>query len=253
MGIAGETYTHSLTFDDAATWTETLTHIGWELFAPTSAATATITGNHTISLISPAPAARIRSLNSASVPVVGVGVINFMHYVIDGSTSKHAAQTDGMLPPVIPTDGDLLIADHLSPSFWDLAIIDVDNDKVGDYTLVNGKVSITSTTGPSLLSDLTGNGFVDFEDLAVLLANWNKDVTVADGNLVEPLVTVVNFADLTVLLADWTGPKPAGSPEAALGTAAVPEPSALLLAMLAIVIVASAFRKNRKRCRARFC
>ncbi|MCH8042595.1 MAG: PEP-CTERM sorting domain-containing protein [Planctomycetes bacterium] len=82
---------------------------------------------------------------------------------------------------------------------------------------------------PALISDLNGNGFVDFEDLTVLLANWNKDVGVAEGNLVEPEITVVNFADLTVLLADWTGPGPAGAPEAALAAQAVPEPSSLLL------------------------
>ena len=84
-----------------------------------------------------------------------------------------------------------------------------------------------------VLGDLTRNGFVDFEDLTILLANWNKDVTAADGNLVEPLVTVVNFDDLTVLLAEWTGPGPTGSPEAELGAnAAVPEPSTMVLAIL---------------------
>ena len=96
-----------------------------------------------------------------------------------------------------------------------------------------------------LLSDLNSNGFVDFEDLTILLANWNKDATADDGNLVEPLTTVVNFADLTVLLADWTGPGPAGSPEAALGEA-VPEPSSLLLALLATLGL-SFYRRRRRR------
>ena len=67
-------------------------------------------------------------------------------------------------------------------------------------------------TGVGPVEDLTGNGFVDFEDLTVLLANWNKDVTAADGNLVEPLTSVVNFEDLTVLLAAWTGPGAAAAP-----------------------------------------
>ena len=98
---------------------------------------------------------------------------------------------------------------------------------------------------PPVTSDLTGNGFVDFEDLTVLLANWNKDVTAAEGNLVEPLVTVVNFDDLTVLLADWTGPGPAGSPEAALGEA-VPEPSTLLLALLATLGLSFYRRRGRR-------
>ena len=62
----------------------------------------------------------------------------------------------------------------------------------------------------------------------------------------EPAITVVNFADPTVLLADWTGPGPAGSPEAALGTVAVPEPSSLLLALLATLGL-SFHRRQRRR------
>ena len=89
-----------------------------------------------------------------------------------------------------------------------------------------------ATGGPP--SDLNGNGFVDFEDLTVLLANWNKNVAAIDGNLVDPAGTPVNFEDLTVLLADWTGPAPGGSPEAALGAEAVPEPSGLVLLALAL-------------------
>jgi len=98
-------------------------------------------------------------------------------------------------------------------------------------------------SGP--LSDLNGNGFVDFEDLTILLANWNKDVAADGGNLVEPQTTVVNFADLTVLLADWTGPGPAASPEAALDAQAVPEPSTLMLAMFGLLGLAGLRRRRR--------
>lgn len=63
-----------------------------------------------------------------------------------------------------------------------------------------------------LAADLTCNGFVDFEDLTVLLASWNQDVAATQGNLVDAANTPVNFEDLTVLLANWTGPAPAGSP-----------------------------------------
>ena len=63
------------------------------------------------------------------------------------------------------------------------------------------------------LGDLTRNGYVDFQDLTLLLANWNQDVTVRQGNLVEPETTPVNFADLTVLLANWTGPGPGALPQ----------------------------------------
>ena len=97
----------------------------------------------------------------------------------------------------------------------------------------------------SLPSDLTNNGFVDFEDLTVLLANWNQNVTAAEGNLVDAANTPVNFEDLTVLLADWTGPGPAGSPEAALATEAVPEPSSLALAVLGLLSVVCCRRRRR--------
>ncbi|MCH7633037.1 MAG: PEP-CTERM sorting domain-containing protein, partial [Planctomycetes bacterium] len=53
----------------------------------------------------------------------------------------------------------------------------------------------------------------------------------------------------TVLLADWTGPGPAGSPEAALGAEAVPEPSALLLGVIAALGL-SFYRRRRAAGRA---
>ena len=64
----------------------------------------------------------------------------------------------------------------------------------------------------SVNPDLTGNGFVDFEDLTILLAAWNQNVSAAEGNLVDTADTPVNFEDLTVLLAAWTGPGAAGAP-----------------------------------------
>jgi hypothetical protein len=93
-----------------------------------------------------------------------------------------------------------------------------------------------------IASDLTGNGFVDFQDLTILLANWNKIVAADQGNLVEAGSTPVDFADLTTLLADWTGPGPAGSPQAAQ---AVPEPSSGMLVLLAAACL-GAIRRRRK-------
>ncbi|MCH8044616.1 MAG: tandem-95 repeat protein [Planctomycetes bacterium] len=77
--------------------------------------------------------------------------------------------------------------------------------------ITNGVITIES----SQPADLTGNGFVDFQDLTILLANWNRVVSAAEGNLVDPLGTSVGFPDLTVLLAAWTGPGPAASPQPA--------------------------------------
>ena len=84
--------------------------------------------------------------------------------------------------------------------------------------VVNDRIDIgayehSPSTPPA---DLTGDGFVDFDDLTILLAHWDQRVSAALGNLVDPLTTPVNFQDLTLLLADWTGPGPVGaaSPQA---------------------------------------
>ena len=96
-------------------------------------------------------------------------------------------------------------------------------------------------------ADLTGNGLVDFEDLTVLLAHWNKPgATFAEGNLVETNSTSVDFADLTVLLAGWTGSNPAPTPEAVLGAEAVPEPPGLLLGVIATLGLSVCWRGRRR-------
>ena len=134
---------------------------------------------------------------------------------------------------------DWTIPDIGSGDTW--ARVRMDNSGTDYYDVSDASFTIVPEPG----SDLTGNGFVDFEDLTVLLANWNKPVTAAEGNLVNPTTTPVNFEDLTVLLADWTGPGPAGSPQAALGAEAVPEPSTLLLAVIATLGLSVCRRRRR--------
>ena len=57
----------------------------------------------------------------------------------------------------------------------------------------------------------------------------------------------VNFEDLTVLLADWTGPGGAASPEAALAAQGVPEPSTAVLALLGLIgLLCRAGRRPRR-------
>jgi hypothetical protein len=90
----------------------------------------------------------------------------------------------------------------------------------GSYVL-----DVSSEAVVTLVGDLTGNGFVDFADLTLLLASWNKATNAASGNLVDPTGSVVNFADLTVLLAAWTGSGPGGSPVGGQMSVGQPTPS----------------------------
>ena len=106
-----------------------------------------------------------------------------------------------------------------------------------DFHAIRVFDEIVALSSSTLLSDLTGDGWVDFQDLTLLLARWNERVAANEGNLVDPAGSVVNFADLTVLLADWTGPEAMPSPGLVDDQAAaqVPEPSGGALAILALV------------------
>ncbi|MCH8045812.1 MAG: hypothetical protein IID44_19035, partial [Planctomycetes bacterium] len=93
-----------------------------------------------------------------------------------------------------------------------LAASDAFTYRATNGTWVSNLATVTINGESSLPADLTGNGFVDFQDLTILLANWNKPgASAAEGNLVDAATTPVNFEDLTVLLAAWTGPAAAST------------------------------------------
>jgi hypothetical protein len=147
---------------------------------------------------------------------------------------------------IIPGPEDRLKAFHLSDGA--LTKLDILERNTVDNTI---KVAVDSfsqiTIGtPVVSADLTGNGFVDFQDLTILLANWNKPgATVAEGNLVDTAGSSIGFNDLTVLLSEWTGREGAGSPEAALE--AVPEPSTLTLVAVGLLGLIGFARRSRCR------
>ena len=85
-------------------------------------------------------------------------------------------------------------------------------DKAGNVSDASTALIVEVVARHCVAADLTCNGFVDFDDLAVLLVNWNQDVTAAQGNLVDAANSPVDFDDLAVLLANWTGPAAAGAP-----------------------------------------
>ena len=91
-----------------------------------------------------------------------------------------------------------------------------------DGALRSNVARVTIDVRPPLVGprgDLTGDGAVDFSDLTLLLANWNRTVGAGLGNLVDPLGSSIDFEDLTAMLSAWTGPTRSAAPQAAaIGT-----------------------------------
>ena len=148
-----------------------------------------------------------RTVGGLTVPVKDAWAILYK----DGVATSYKDETD--------SDGDysITVTTALGTGDYEFSI------RVGeDSTSAAAKQSIASAAlgvvihDTAVPSDLTGDGYVDFEDLTVLLANWNTDGKWADGDLSGTFDTagIINFQDLTVLLSDWTEPGGAASPEA---------------------------------------
>jgi len=125
-------------------------------------------------------------------------------------------------------------ATALDTETWTLGVLTVADDAAGMVYLTG----LSGGTSAAIPGDASGDGFVDDNDLAVLLGNWEADpgtiTTWQLGDFTDD--TDVDDDDLAVLLGNWTGPPPGG--------AAVPEPVSAILLLIGAPV--AAWRRRRK-------
>jgi hypothetical protein len=74
-----------------------------------------------------------------------------------------------------------LTANGDGPIHFTLSPGDLQLSRFGEGNVAWDEVTLGSLSLNALPADLTGNGFVDFQDLTILLANWNQEVSAAEG------------------------------------------------------------------------
>ncbi len=136
-----------------------------------------------------------------------------------------------LLDVVIPTSGTYFI--EVSGSGFP------GSDVTGMYELY--MMGFPEFPKPFLAGDLNGDCFVGIDDLAIILANWNLDVTLGDLLLGDPSGDgYVGIDDLNIVLGNWN----AGDPP--LHGANIPEPGALVLLTLSSSLLVT--RRRGARC-----
>ena len=123
-------------------------------------------------------------------------------------------------------DGDNFNIDDLD-GMWTVGTLSLTDDDVNNIIYLTGL-----SGGSRLMGDANRDGFVDDNDLSLLLANWGKDVGWGQGEFSG--TAPVDDNDLSLLLANWTGSAPAGI--------AVPEPASAALLVLGALV---ALRRRR--------
>jgi len=208
-----------------------------------SVGTLTATGNTTLDTGS-IYEWEVGQLGETDVLNITGGTLNLNDFVLKilDADGYVANATDQL--PVFTYDADLVTVNNGFADDFDVSALD-GTWTVGAFALTDdtaGLIYLTGLSGgaldvPELPGDANSNGFVDDDDLAVLLSNWEADPgTITTWQLGDFTGdTDVDDDDLAVLLGNWTGPPPGG--------AAVPEPATLALLGLGGL---SVLRRRRK-------
>ncbi len=124
-------------------------------------------------------------------------------------------------------------------SIWNRALSEEEVREIYEAG-VNG-IALGDLVGPALEGDLNGDGFVGQDDLNIVLGDWGN-MPPGDPRADPSGDGFVGQDDLNPVLADWgQGTPPIG------GLTAVPEPQALLLALMALAGLTPLCRRAQRR------
>ncbi len=159
LGIAGETLSLTVIFDDSDVWQG----FGSDLVIAGVSAYASVSGGHSVSVKSAIPAAFHVTSSGIAFISESVSTGSFVDFIIDGDTTMTFGSGNSGTPPQIPTLlqpvlGENLLIGHLSDDINMLNSI-TSSDFSGAYILSNETISITSVPVPAA-AWLFGSGLI---------------------------------------------------------------------------------------------